>query len=136
MDAIKEEGLFRVASSTLKIKRLAALFDTGEASDFVINEITDPHVFSGECVLLVLVFNLYLLTKYISTYLLVSGALKLYLRELPVPLLGQNYDRWMTDCVQKDERRREAIDSILSALPQSQRHNLHYILKFLVSFNF
>jgi len=105
LDAIKEEGLFRVASSTLKIKRLAALFDTGEASDFVINEITDPHVF--------------------------SGALKLYLRELPVPLLGQNYDRWMTDCVQKDERRREAIDSILSALPQSQRHNLHYILKFL-----
>ena len=49
LDAIKEEGLFRVASSTLKIKRLAALFDTGEASDFVINEITDPHVFSGEC---------------------------------------------------------------------------------------
>ena len=72
----------------------------------------------------------------LSTHLLVSGALKLYLRELPVPLLGQNYDRWMTDCVQKDERRREAIDSILSALPQSQRHNLHYILKFLVSFNF
>ena len=46
---MKEEGLFRVASSTLKIKRLAALFDTGEASDFVIKEITDPHVFSGEC---------------------------------------------------------------------------------------
>ena len=68
MDAIKEEGLFRVASSTLKIKRLAALFDTGEASDFVINEITDPHVFSGECVLLVLVFNLYLLTKYLLIY--------------------------------------------------------------------
>lgn len=75
MDAVKEEGLFRVASSTLKIKRLAALFDTGEASDFVINEITDPHVFSGECVLLVLVFllslvnfNLYLLTKYLLIY--------------------------------------------------------------------
>ena len=75
MDAVKEEGLFRVASSTLKIKRLAALFDTGEASDFVINEITDPPVFSGECVLLVLVFllslvnfNLYLLTKYLLIY--------------------------------------------------------------------
>ena len=47
LDAFKEEGLFRIASSTLKIKRLAALFDTGETSDLVIKEITDPHVFSG-----------------------------------------------------------------------------------------
>lgn len=29
MNALEEEGLFRVASSTLKIRRLAALFDTG-----------------------------------------------------------------------------------------------------------
>ena len=48
LDAFKEEGLFRIASSTLKIKRLAALFDTGETSDLVIKEITDPHVFSGK----------------------------------------------------------------------------------------
>ena len=47
LDAMREEGLFRVASSTLKIKRLAALFDTGEANDLVIKDISDPHVFSG-----------------------------------------------------------------------------------------
>lgn len=62
----------------------------------------------------------------------ISGALKLYLRELPIPLLGQNYDRWISECSNStDERKREAIDCILSSLPQSHRHNLHYILKFL-----
>lgn len=106
LDAVNEEGLFRVASSTLRIKRLAALFDTGEATDDMLKEITDPHVF--------------------------SGALKLYLRELPTPLLGPNYDRWLSECSGgNEERKKEAIDRILSGLPQNSRHNLHYILKFL-----
>jgi len=107
LDAVREEGLFRVASSTLKIKRLAALFDTGEATDAVIKDVTDPHVF--------------------------SGALKLYLRELPVPLLGQNYDRWISECggCSNEEKKRDNMDRILSGLPQNSRHNLHYVLKFL-----
>ena len=104
MDALSEEGIFRVASSTLKIRRLAALFDTGEATDAVINDIHDPHVF--------------------------SGALKLYLRELPVPLLGQSYEPWMSINSNNEERKKEAIDKILSTLPQNHRHNLHYLLKF------
>ena len=106
MDALSEEGIFRVASSTLKIRRLAALFDTGEATDANIKDIHDPHVF--------------------------SGALKLYLRELPVPLLGQSYEPWMSiqQISNNEERKKEAIDKILSALPQNHRHNLHYLLKF------
>ena len=105
MDALSEEGIFRVASSTLKIRRLAALFDTGEATDAAVKEIQDPHVF--------------------------SGALKLYLRELPVPLLGQNYEPWMSvHQSNSEERKKETIDKILSGLPQNHRHNLHYLLKF------
>lgn len=107
MDALSEEGIFRVASSTLKIRRLAALFDTGEATDAAIKEIHDPHVF--------------------------SGALKLYLRELPLPLLGQSYEPWMSIQQQSsnnEERKKENIDRILSGLPQNHRHNLHYLLKF------
>lgn len=106
LDAIREEGIFRVASSSLKIRRLAALFDAGETNDVVLKEITDPHVF--------------------------SGALKLYLRELPTPLLGSNYDSWMSSvCQGNEERKKEAIDGMLSNLPQNNRHNLHYLLKFL-----
>ena len=94
MDALSEEGIFRVASSTLKIRRLAALFDTGEATDAAVKEIQDPHVF--------------------------SGALKLYLRELPVPLLGQNYEPWMSvHQSNSEERKKETIDKILSGLPQN-----------------
>lgn len=105
MDALSEEGIFRVASSTLKIRRLAALFDTGEATDAAVKEIHDPHVF--------------------------SGALKLYLRELPVPLLGQSYEPWMSlHQLSNEERKKETIDKILSGLPQNHRHNLHYLLKF------
>ena len=105
MDALSEEGIFRVASSTLKIRRLAALFDTGEATDAAVKEIHDPHVF--------------------------SGALKLYLRELPVPLLGQSYEPWMSlHQLGNEERKKETIDKILSGLPQNHRHNLHYLLKF------
>ena len=106
LDATREEGIFRVASSSLKIRRLAALFDAGETNDVVLKEITDPHVF--------------------------SGALKLYLRELPTPLLGSNYDMWMASVSQgNEERKKEAIDGMLSNLPQNNRHNLHYLLKFL-----
>jgi len=105
MDALSEEGIFRVASSTLKIRRLAALFDTGEATDIAVKEIQDPHVF--------------------------SGALKLYLRELPVPLLGQSYEPWMAvNQSSNEDRKKETIDKILSGLPQNHRHNLHYLLKF------
>ena len=66
-----------------------------------------------------------------GTHLKFVAALKLYLRELPTPLLGQDYDRWISECGIKDERKKESMDSILSGLPQSHRHNLHYILKFL-----
>ncbi len=107
MEAVKEEGLFRVASSTLKVKRLAALFDTGEATDTALLDITDPHVF--------------------------TGALKLYLRELPIPILGSNYNRWISEFGQcnTDDKKKESIDVILATLPQNNRHNLHFLLKFL-----
>lgn len=58
---ICEEGLFRVAGSTHKTRRIASLMNTGEYTDDQLLEINDPHVF--------------------------ASILKLYLRELPTPIL-------------------------------------------------
>ena len=78
LDGLKEDGLFRVSASTLKIKRLAALIDAGECNDEdarYANDIYDVHVF--------------------------SGTLKLYLRELPQALLCSTkdmYREWISAC--------------------------------------
>ena len=75
---LTEDGLFRVSAPTLKIKRLAALIDAGECTDedaSHANDIFDVHVF--------------------------AGALKLYLRELPQPLLCSTQDmyrEWLSAC--------------------------------------
>lgn len=101
-----EEGIFRVAAPTLKIRRLASLIDTGDCSDDQLLDINDPHIF--------------------------AGTLKLYLRELPTPLLTP-YSRWINQCSMAPsiERRREVIHSLLHNLPQPHRFNLHYLLSFL-----
>jgi hypothetical protein len=71
---------------------------------FQLLEITDPHVF--------------------------AGALKLYLRELPTPLLSP-YSKWISQCSASPspERRREVVYSLLHSLPQENRENLNYLLR-------
>ena len=64
LEALREEGVFRIAGHGLKVKRLVALIDSSECNDedaSHANDVTDPSVF--------------------------ASALKLYLRQLPDPIL-------------------------------------------------
>lgn len=68
LECVTEEGLFRVPGSTSEVRRLKMGFDTGLAD--LNDRVSDPHA--------------------------VAGTLKLYLRELPEPLLTFNlYREWL-----------------------------------------
>ena len=111
LDAFKEEGLFRVAASGLKIKRLVGLVDAAECTDedaSHANDITDPHVF--------------------------AGTLKLYLRELPDPILCATkdmYREWLSACSCSTVDKRVAIAALLHTLPTENFVNLRYVAAFL-----
>jgi len=103
--AMDVEGLFRLAGSASKIKKLKAAFDAGivDMEDFV-NEI---HA--------------------------VTGVLKLYLRELPEPLLTfELYDEWIESSRIKDrDTRLQSLWSLIERLPQQNKANLRYLVCFL-----
>ena len=68
LECVTEEGLFRVPGSTSEVRRLKSGFDTGLAD--LCDRVSDPHA--------------------------VAGTLKLYLRELPEPLLTYTlYSDWL-----------------------------------------
>lgn len=68
LECVTEEGLFRVPGSASEVRRLKMGFDTGLAD--LCDRVSDPHA--------------------------VAGTLKLYLRELPEPLLTFNlYSNWL-----------------------------------------
>lgn len=68
-DAHELEGVFRISGSSSEIMRIKALFNTGIVPDF--DTVNDPHV--------------------------VTGLLKLWLRELPDPLIPfDNYDGFIS----------------------------------------
>lgn len=104
-DGMLEEGLFRVAASTIKVKRLKAAIDSGCFSQ-LIPEYKDVH--------------------------LLASLLKLYLRELPEPLLTSCLHKEWIDAAQvSDHRRLEVVKNILVKLPQENRDNLAYLFQFL-----
>ncbi|XP_072394395.1 rho GTPase-activating protein 44-like isoform X2 [Diabrotica undecimpunctata] len=101
---MSEEGLFRVAASTSKVKRLKAAIDSGCFS-VLIPEYRDVHI--------------------------LSSLLKLYLRELPEPLLTDHLHKEWLDAVQVPEiHRLEVVKDILTKLPQENRDNLAYLFQF------
>ncbi|XP_028129947.2 rho GTPase-activating protein 92B isoform X2 [Diabrotica virgifera virgifera] len=101
---MSEEGLFRVAASTSKVKRLKAAIDSGCFS-VLIPEYRDVHI--------------------------LSSLLKLYLRELPEPLLTDHLHKEWLDAVQVPEiHRLEVVKDILAKLPQENRDNLAYLFQF------
>lgn len=100
---IEEEGLFRIAGSATKVKKLKSSFDVGvvDMKDY------DPHT--------------------------VAGALKQYLRELPEPLMTFTlYEKWIETAnhADKDERLK-AMFEVLAELPNANYINLRYLIKFL-----
>lgn len=100
-----EEGLFRITGSASKIKKLKSAFNAGFAdmSEFE----KDPHT--------------------------VASVLKLYLRELPEPLMTfALYEEWMKAASVPDASARlQALWQVVNSLPQANHDNLRYVVKFL-----
>ncbi|KAI5698504.1 hypothetical protein M8J75_007853 [Diaphorina citri] len=97
-----EEGLFRVTGGASKVKRLKTCLDA-HCIKFEDALEYDAHV--------------------------LAGVLKLYLRELPEPLLTYAlYEDWLAAA---SELRLQALWSVLSKLPSANFDNLRYLVKFL-----
>ncbi|XP_030646688.1 rho GTPase-activating protein 17b [Chanos chanos] len=102
---MKEEGLFRIAAGASKLKKLKAALDcsTSQLEEFY----SDPHA--------------------------VAGALKSYLRELPEPLMTFSlYDEWIkASNVSDSDQRLQALWVTCNSLPDSNKANFRYLVKFL-----
>ncbi|XP_053194402.1 rho GTPase-activating protein 44 isoform X2 [Scomber japonicus] len=102
---MQEEGLFRVAPSASKLKKLKASLDCGVLD--VQEYSSDPHA--------------------------IAGALKSYLRELPEPLMTTElYDEWIqASNVQEMDKRLQALMAACEKLPTDNLNNFRYLVKFL-----
>ncbi|XP_060757678.1 rho GTPase-activating protein 44 isoform X4 [Neoarius graeffei] len=102
---MQEEGLFRVAPSASKLKKLKASLDCGVLD--VQEYSADPHA--------------------------IAGALKSYLRELPEPLMtSQLYDEWIqASNIQDMDKRLQALLAACEKLPTVNLNNFRYLIKFL-----
>ncbi|XP_064478280.1 rho GTPase-activating protein 44-like isoform X2 [Ornithodoros turicata] len=100
-----EEGLFRITGSASKIKKLKSAFNAGVV-DMTESE-RDPHT--------------------------VASTLKLYLRELPEPLMTFSlYEEWMkATSVADPNARLQALWQVVKSLPEPNHDNLRYVVKFL-----
>ncbi|XP_056626879.1 rho GTPase-activating protein 44 isoform X4 [Triplophysa dalaica] len=106
---LQEEGLFRVAPSASKLKKLKASLDCG-VLDFQECSV-DPHA--------------------------IAGALKSYLRELPEPLLTFDlYDEWIQSTnIADQDKRLQALLNTCEKLPKANSDNFKYLIKFLAKLN-
>lgn len=102
---MQEEGLFRIAPSASKLKKLKASLDCGVLD--VQEYSADPHA--------------------------IAGALKSYLRELPEPLMTfELYNDWIqASNIQDQDKRLQALLAACEKLPPSSSHNFKYLIKFL-----
>ncbi|XP_077979662.1 rho GTPase-activating protein 44-like isoform X2 [Glandiceps talaboti] len=102
-----EEGLFRIAGSSSKVKKLKASFDLGvpDMADFV--DQGQVHA--------------------------ITGVLKQYLRELPEPLLTfALYDEFVSaNSIQDTDARLQALWTTVNKLPKPNFDNLRFLIKFL-----
>lgn len=103
---LREEGLLRIVGGSSKVKRLKSSIDSGCFSPKPIPEYQDVHV--------------------------LASALKMYLRELPDPLLTSTmYKDWMQSMQRPETERLEIVKNLISKLPQANRDNLAYLIQFL-----
>nr|XP_060620487.1 rho GTPase-activating protein 44 isoform X5 [Anolis sagrei ordinatus] len=104
---MQEEGLFRVAPSASKLKKLKAALDCCVVD--VQEYSADPHA--------------------------IAGALKSYLRELPEPLMTfELYEEWIqASNIQDQDKRLQALWNALEKLPKASHSNLRYLIKFLAN---
>ncbi|XP_061866865.1 rho GTPase-activating protein 44 [Colius striatus] len=102
---MQEEGLFRVAPSASKLKKLKAALDCCVVD--VQEYSADPHA--------------------------IAGALKSYLRELPEPLMTfELYEEWIqASNIPEQEKRLQALWGACEKLPKANYNNIRYLIKFL-----
>ncbi|XP_067344369.1 rho GTPase-activating protein 44-like isoform X2 [Channa argus] len=102
---MQEEGLFRIAPSASKLKKLKASLDCGVLD--VQEYSADPHA--------------------------IAGALKSYLRELPEPLMTfEHYNDWIqASNIQDQDKRLQALLNACEKLPPANNNNFKYLIKFL-----
>ncbi|CAN9508803.1 unnamed protein product [Ophioblennius macclurei] len=102
---MQEEGLFRIAPSASKLKKLKASLDCGVLD--VQEYSADPHA--------------------------IAGALKSYLRELPEPLMTfELYNDWIqASNIQDQDKRLQALLGACEKLPPANNSNFKYLIKFL-----
>ncbi|XP_054624223.1 rho GTPase-activating protein 44-like isoform X4 [Dunckerocampus dactyliophorus] len=102
---MQEEGLFRVAPSASKLKKLKASLDCGVLD--VQEYSADPHA--------------------------IAGALKSYLRELPEPLMTfELYNDWIqASNIPDQDKRLQALRGACDKLPPANNNNFKYLIKFL-----
>ncbi|KAM8730100.1 rho GTPase-activating protein 44-like isoform X2 [Acanthopagrus latus] len=102
---MQEEGLFRIAPSASKLKKLKASLDCGVLD--VQEYSADPHA--------------------------IAGALKSYLRELPEPLMSYElYNDWIqASNIQDQDKRLQALLNACEKLPPANNNNFKYLIKFL-----
>uniref|UniRef100_A0A915PGC6 Rho-GAP domain-containing protein n=1 Tax=Setaria digitata TaxID=48799 RepID=A0A915PGC6_9BILA len=105
----QEKGLFRVSGNNNRIRRLKAAFDAHQINNSsmeIAEYISDPHS--------------------------VCSVLKCYLRELPEPLMTHVlHSEWVVIAKRDPDYRKEAIYRLLPLMPEANRHNLAYLIKFL-----
>ncbi|KAM9005148.1 rho GTPase-activating protein 44 isoform X2 [Sarcophilus harrisii] len=102
---MQEEGLFRVAPSASKLKKLKAALDCCVLD--VQEYSADPHA--------------------------IAGALKSYLRELPEPLMTfELYEEWIqASNIQDQDKMLQALWNTCEKLPKANHNNIRYLIKFL-----
>ena len=91
-----------------KVRRMKLSLDAGCLTFSTALEYRDPHV--------------------------IAGVLKSYLRELPEPLMTYSlYDEWMAAArvSSSNDSRLQALWSVVQKLPEANRDNLRYLVKFL-----
>ncbi|VDK67087.1 unnamed protein product [Onchocerca ochengi] len=105
----QEKGLFRVSGNNNRIRRLKAAFDAHQINNSsleIAEYINDPHS--------------------------VCSVLKCYLRELPEPLMTHAlHSEWVIIAKRDPDYRKEAIYRLLPLMPEANRYNLAYLIKFL-----
>ncbi|XP_064595399.1 rho GTPase-activating protein 44-like isoform X2 [Liolophura sinensis] len=101
---MEEEGLFRIGGMASKVKKLKSALDAN---------IVDMEEFQNDVHA-------------------VAGALKLYLRELPEPLLTYHlYDNFMQCMNLPQDEKLQALWVVLRDLPPDNYNNFRYLVKFL-----
>uniref|UniRef100_A0A8C0T6G8 Rho GTPase-activating protein 44 n=1 Tax=Canis lupus familiaris TaxID=9615 RepID=A0A8C0T6G8_CANLF len=104
---MQEEGLFRVAPSASKLKKLKAALDCCVVD--VQEYSADPHA--------------------------IAGALKSYLRELPEPLMTfELYDEWIqASNIQEQDKRLQALWNACEKLPKANHNNIRNITEMMTT---